>query len=235
MKKVQFIKQKSKQYPYIKEFIYKGILRYRWHHISDVMFLTYASMTLFAFSQINFISLNPDNIFSNILAVSTIIVYTLWVILVGHKLFKHFKNISKGKMVNNLKCFYRGIQKENKFGISLVLIRYARKLFYSLIISIFSADPMFALPILMFTSVLMCLFLFINLPYKKRLSNIITLGSQIIIVIMYILLALINFNNETFDASTKHSFGWVCCILLAMMIFSLIYEIFCKTMFHLSP
>lgn len=129
------------------------------------------------------------------LAIITCIVYILWVVFVGHKLYKHFKNISKGKMINNLKCFYRGIQKENKFGIALVLVRYARKLFYSLIISIFSANPMFALPILMFSSVLMCLFLFINMPYKKRLSNMITLASEIIIVVMYILVALINFNN----------------------------------------
>jgi hypothetical protein len=80
-------------------------------------------------------------------------------------------------MVNNLKCFYRGIQKENKFGVCLVLIRYARKLFYALVISVFSTNSMFALPILMFTSVLMALFLFINLPYKKKLSNMIAFGS----------------------------------------------------------
>jgi hypothetical protein len=98
-------------------------------------------------------------------------------------------------MVNNLKCFYRGIQKENKFGIALVLIRYARKLFYALIISIFTTDPMFSLPILMFSSILMSLFLFINLPYKKKLSNVINLASEIILVVIYILLALINFNN----------------------------------------
>jgi hypothetical protein len=52
---------------------------------------------------------------------------------------------------------------------------------------------------------------------------------------MYMLLALINFNDETFSPSTKHSIGWICCILLALMIFTLIYEVFCKTMFYLEP
>lgn len=54
-------------------------------------------------------------------------------------------------------------------------------------------------------------------------------------VIMYILLAMINFNNETFDASMKHTLGWVCSFLLALMIFALIFQIFCKTMFYLEP
>lgn len=141
------------------------------------MFLTYVYMMLFAFSELYYMSQNPNHTFSNALAIITCLCYILWVLFVGFKLKKHFKNISKGKMVNNLKCFYRGIQKDNKFGVSLVLIRYARKLFYTLIISVFSTDPMFALPILMFSSVLMALFLFINLPYKKKLSNLIALGS----------------------------------------------------------
>ena len=85
--------------------------------------------------------------------------------------------ISKGKMVANLKCFYRGIERESKFGVALILVRYVRKLLYCIIIGVFSTEPMFALPILMFSSVLMGLFLFVNMPYKKRLSNIITIGT----------------------------------------------------------
>jgi predicted membrane protein len=81
----------------------------------------------------------------------------------------------------------------------------------------------------------MSLFLFINLPYKKKLSNMITLGSEIILVIMYILLAMINFNNESFTPSMKQTIGWVVCLLLAATIFALIYEVFCKTMFYLEP
>lgn len=134
-------------------------------------------MLLFAFSEIYYISQNPGYVFSNILSVLTAIFYILWVLFVAYKLYKHYGNISRGKMVNNLKCFYRGIQKDNKFGVSLVLVRYARKLFYALVISLFSTNAMFALPILMFTSVLMALFLFVNLPYKKKLSNYITLAS----------------------------------------------------------
>jgi hypothetical protein len=66
---------------------------------------------LFAFAEINFISFNPANGFSNALAILACIIYILWVVFVGYKLSKHFKNISKGKMVSNLKCFYRGIQR----------------------------------------------------------------------------------------------------------------------------
>lgn len=166
---------------------------------------------------------NPGYIYSNVLSILACIVYILWVLFVSYKLYKHYGNISRGKMVNNLKCFYRGIQKENKFGVSLVLIRYARKLFYSIVISLFTTNSMFALPILMFTSVLMALFLFINMPYKKKLSNYITLASEIVLVIMFILLALINFNDSTFSSTTKHAIGWVVCILLALMIFALVY------------
>jgi hypothetical protein len=119
----------------------------------------------------------------------------VWILFVGYKLRKHFGNISKGKLVGNLKCFYRGIRREDKFGVALVLLRYARKLLYSLVIAVFSNNPMYALPILMFTSVLMAMFLFLNLPYKKKLSNFITIAAEIILVLMYILLALINFND----------------------------------------
>ena len=63
----------------------------------------------------------------------------------------------------------------------------------------------------------------------------ITLGAEIILVIMYILLAMINFNNESFTPSIKQTIGWVVCLLLAATIFALIYEVFCKTMFYLEP
>lgn len=53
------------------------------------------------------------------------------------------------------------------------MIRYFRKVVYAVVIGVFSSRPMYALPILMFTSVLMALFIFLNLPFKKRLSNIV--------------------------------------------------------------
>jgi|688.fasta_scaffold1976001_2 hypothetical protein len=52
---------------------------------------------------------------------------------------------------------------------------------------------MFALPILMFTSVLMGCFIFINKPFKKRLSNIINIMAEVSLVIVYIVIALIQF------------------------------------------
>lgn len=93
---------------------------------------------------------------------------------------------------------------------------------------------MYALPILMFLSVLMLVFLFVNLPFKKKLSNMINIIAEGILVITYIFIALINFNNNDFSPNVKHSLGWICCIILAIMIFILIYEVFCKTMFYLE-
>jgi hypothetical protein len=52
---------------------------------------------------------------------------------------------------------------------------------------------MFALPILTFTSVLLGLFIFINKPFKKKLSNIINVGVEVGLVIVYILIALCQF------------------------------------------
>ena len=94
---------------------------------------------------------------------------------------------------------------------------------------------MFALPILMFTSVLMGLFITINKPFKKRLSNMITIGTECILVITYILVALIKFNDDSLSVYLKLALGWVCCGILIIMIFCLIFEIFCKTMFYLEP
>lgn len=38
-----------------------------------------------------------------------IICYIGFPIFVAVKLYRHFSNISRGKMISNLKCFYRGI------------------------------------------------------------------------------------------------------------------------------
>lgn len=35
-------------YPKIKRFVYETLLRYRWHYASDVFFLTYLPVFLFA-------------------------------------------------------------------------------------------------------------------------------------------------------------------------------------------
>ena len=54
-----------------------------------------------------------------------------------------------------------------------MVIRYFRKILYALVVGIFSSKPMYAVPILMMVSGLIALFIFVNLPYKKRLSNIV--------------------------------------------------------------
>lgn len=93
-------------------------------------------------------------------------------------------------MVKNLQCFYRGIEKTNKFGLSLILLRYFRKLVYTIIIGVFTKEPMFALPILTFTSVLLALFVILNKPYKKKLSNFVIVCSEILLMAIYVLIAI---------------------------------------------
>lgn len=123
------------------------------------------------------ISQNPNNAGSNVVAALFLLVYLIFPCFVGYKLNKHYDNISRGKLVANLQCFYRGIDKSNKFGVFLILLRYFRKIVYCVIIGLFSMEPMFALPILMFTSVVLGLFIFINKPFKKKLSNMITIAT----------------------------------------------------------
>ena len=65
------------------------------------------------------------------------------------------------------------MDKTSRFGVFLVVIRYFRKIVYALAVGVFSMSPMYALPILMMISAMMALFIFVNLPYKKRLSNIV--------------------------------------------------------------
>ena len=73
----------------------------------------------------------------------------------------------------------------------MIILRYIRKMIYSIIIAIFSSMPMYALPILMFTSVMLGLFIFLNRPFKKRLSNIVSIFTEVCLVIVFILIALV--------------------------------------------
>lgn len=105
----------------------------------------------------------------------------------------------------------------------LIVIRYFRKLVYALVIGIFSSKPMYAVPILMFTSVLMALFIFMNLPYKKRLSNITEIINEIAISMLFLAIAVINFNNQSGNMSLNIIIGYICFILL---IFILLLQVF---------
>lgn len=135
-------------------------------------------------------SQNPDNIGSNVFCIITLVVFLCFPLFISYKLYKHYPNISKGRMVKNLQCFYRGIEKTNKFGLSLILLRYFRKLVYTIIIGVFTKEPMFALPILTFTSVLLALFVILNKPYKKKLSNFVIVCSEILLMAIYVLIAI---------------------------------------------
>ena len=217
------VQMKLAEYPTVKKYLLKGILRFRWHHTSDLFFLTYDIIILFAVAELVKMRENPNNIASNAIAVIFALVYLAFPCFVGYKLNKHYDNIARGKLVVNLQCFYRGIEKTNKFGVFLILLRYFRKIVYCIIIGVFSMEPMFALPILMFTSVLMGLFIFINKPFKKRLSNNITIATEVSLVLVFMLIALLNFSSDSFSINLKLVLGWICCLLLCIMLFALVF------------
>lgn len=75
------------------------LLRYRWHHASDVFFLTYTVVCLFAVSELVHASNNPDHSFSNAISALCLALYALFPIFVSTKLYRHFPNISKGRHV----------------------------------------------------------------------------------------------------------------------------------------
>ena len=182
-------------YPKVKRFLYMMLLRYRWHYVSDAIFMTYLPVCLFAVAELNYADKNPGRGGSNAASAIFLVLYLLFPLFVAYKLQRHFPNISKGKHSENLRCFYRGIEKTNKFGVFLILIRYFRKLVYCLAIGIFSARSVYVLPILTFCSLLMALFIFIQLPFKKRLSNIVETITELSMALLFLGLAIINFNN----------------------------------------
>lgn len=84
-------------------------------------------------------------------------------------------------------------------------------------------SPMYALPILMMISAMMALFIFVNLPYKKRLSNIVEVVTELCIALFYLGVALINFNNDAGNATPNITLGYICT---ALLIFILLIEVF---------
>lgn len=177
---------------------------------------------------------NPGQSFSNSLSVLFLVLYALFPIFVSTKLYRHFPNISKGRHVENLRCFYRGIDKTSRFGVFLVVIRYFRKIVYALAVGLFSSNPMYALPILMMVSAMLALFIFVHLPYKKRLSNIVETLTEACIAIFFLGLALINFNNEAGNANINITLGYLCTALLIFILLLEVFEIFCRSLFHLE-
>ena len=166
---------------------------------------------------------NPGRAISNAACVISLILYLIFPIFAGVKLHRHFPNIRRGKHSENLRCFYRGIDKTSQFGVFLIMIRYFRKIVYALVIGIFSSRPMYALPILMFTSVLMALFIFLNLPFKKRLSNIVGIINECSIALLFLMLALINFNNQQNYTGFNIALGYFCTGLLIFILLLLVF------------
>lgn len=115
----------------------------------------------------------------------------------------------------------------------LVVIRYFRKMVYALAVGLFSAKPMYAVPILMMVSGMLALFIFVHLPYKKRLSNIVETTTEGCIAVFFLGLALINFNNDAGSAETNITLGYICTTLLILILLLEVFEIFCRSLFRL--
>lgn len=224
----------AERFPQFKKFVFQMLLRYRWHYASDVFFLTYSTVCLFGAAELVNASENSSNTLSNVICCITLLVYVAFPIFVSTKLYRHFPNIKKGRHVQNLRCFYRGVDKTSQFGIYLVVIRYFRKILYALIVGIFSSKPMYAVPILMMVSGLIALFIFVNLPYKKRLSNIVETITQLCIAILYLGFALINFNNKDLNTSLNITMGYFCTGLFIFILLFEVFEVFCRSLFKLQ-
>jgi hypothetical protein len=82
---------------------------------------------------------------------------------------------------------------------------------------------MYALPILMMVSAMLALFIFVHLPYKKRLSNIVETLTEVSIAIFFLGLALVNFNNEGGNSTANITLGYLCTALLILI---LLLEVF---------
>lgn len=95
-------------------------------------------------------------------------------------------------------------------------------------------SPMYALPILMMISAMMALFIFVNLPYKKRLSNIVEVVTELCIALFYLGIALINFNNDAGNATPNITLGYICTALLIFILLIEVFQVFCRSLFHLE-
>ena len=105
----------------------------------------------------------------------------------------------------------------------MIIIKYFRKIVYALAIGVFSSKPMYAMPILMFTSIMMALFTFINMPYKKRLTNVVEIISEICLSLVFLGIAVINFNNQLNNADLNIAIGYVCTGLLIFILLLLVF------------
>lgn len=158
----------------LKRVVYKGLLRFRWHYTNDFFFLTFLNMVSFTMAQTQDFNTSYKLFpLAAALMLLSLVGHIGFPIFVAVKLYRHFGNIAKGKLIDNLKCFYRGIEKTNKFGVALILLRYARKLLFALVVPLLSARPLLALPILTMSSALLGLFIFVHKPFKKRISNVV--------------------------------------------------------------
>lgn len=96
-RRVERVRDCLLNYPKLKRFMFETLLRFRWHYVSDVIFLTYLSVFLFAMAELYNMGSNPGRYFSNLCCVVSLIVYLIFPIFAGIKLHRHFPNIRRGK------------------------------------------------------------------------------------------------------------------------------------------
>ena len=227
--------ERLQSYEGFKKFVYKGLLRYRWHYTNDFFFVTTSIMVLAIVAQTFDLTEFYLTIPTFVLMGCSAVGYVGFPVFVATKLYRHIGNIKKGKLIENLKCFYRGIEKTNSFGISLILLRYLRKILYSICIPLLGAYPLFVLPILTVSSFLFGLFILSTRPFKKRISNIINVMTEATVVVVLLLISVMQFEAGVFSINVNWILGWVCSIAIILMILTQLFYIFCKTMFYLEP
>jgi hypothetical protein len=99
IRKTEKGKSCTEKFPQFKKLVFAMLLRYRWHHASDIFFLTFSNVCLFGVAELVNASSNPANILSNTICCITLLIYVAFPIFVSAKLFKHFPNIKKGRHV----------------------------------------------------------------------------------------------------------------------------------------
>lgn len=209
--------------PYLnkyKAFCLRLYLRFRWHYANDFVFLTFLNAMVFFFAQMQDLAgTRPIYVFSDIIWILFGAGYLAFPAFVAYKLRRHFRNIRMGKPLTNLQCFIRGLNKDSGFAISLIVVRYLRKLACGLAIGLLGHRAMYVLPILTAPSVLLLFFFFVTKPYTKRLANTFNLITEALLVLLLVLVTILKALEGRDSAAVRLALGWAAVALIFVSLF----------------
>jgi hypothetical protein len=218
-----FLFQAKSEHPLVnrfKTFCLRLFLRFRWHYTNDFIFLTFLNVVLFFFAQMQSLAGSAAiYVVSGIFWAGFGACYLLFPAFVAYKLRRHFRNISLGKKLTNLQCFIRGLHKESGFAISLIVVRYLRKLVCGLTIGLLGHRPMYVLPFLTAPSMLLLFFFFITKPYTKRLANIFNMITEALLILLLIIITVLKALEGKDSAGARLALGWAAVALIFVSVF----------------